>query len=144
MLRSKSGLARIDALDALVEQRYSVTGSVLEDFKDLIELRNELTHPVHLPPGTSDNWPDYLRRIKSLGLLNTTGKTDEDFDLLAQVASHRLFRWAFGVAKVLFQAIVNSDPQRASQFQDLLRNLEAPWFPTSDDDEGMGTLLKMV
>jgi len=144
MLRPTSGVRRIDALDTLVAKRYGITGSILEDFKDLIELRNELTHPVHLPTGTPDNWPDYLRRIKSLGLLNTTGRTDGDYDLLAQVASHRLFRWAFGVVKAVFQAIVSSDPQRVLQFQDLLKNLEAPWFPTTDDDEGMGALLKMV
>jgi hypothetical protein len=60
------------------------------------------------------------------------------------MTSHRLFRWAFGVAKLVFEGIVNSDPQRTSQFQDLLKNLEAPWFPTSDSADGLGALLKMV
>lgn len=143
MLRPNSGVQRIDALDAILEQRYHVTGPLLEDFKDLIELRNELAHPVHLPPGTPDNWPQYLRRIKDLGLLNTTGRSDGDYDLLGQIASHRLFRWAMEVGKRVFQAIVGSDPQRAPQFQHLLSNLEAPWFPTSDD-EGMSVLLSLA
>jgi hypothetical protein len=143
MFRPGSGVQQICALDAILQRRYGVSGSLLEDFKDLYEIRNELTHPVHLPPGTPDNWPDYLRRVKGLGLLNTTGP-DRDYDLLGQVASHRLFRWAIGVTKRVFGGIVSSDPERAPQFQDLLSNLEAPWFPTSDSDEEISVLLKLA
>ena len=143
-LRPNSGFQRIDALDALLEQRYGVTGSLLEDFKDLIELRNELAHPLHHPLGTPDNWPEYLRRVKALGLLNSTGRPDGDYDLLSQIASHRLFRWAMEVVKRVFHAIVNSDPQRAPLFKDRLSNFEAPWFPTSDSDEAMSVLLNLA
>ena len=144
MLRPKSDLQGNIDLNAILEKKYGVSGSLLEDFKDLYEIRNELTHPAHLPPGTPDNWPEYLRRIKDLGLLNTTGRPDGDYDLLAQVASHRLFRWAMEVTKRVFQAIVQSDPQRAPQFQGLLSNLEALWFPTSDSDEGTSVLLSLA
>src|ERR1035437_112165 len=109
MLRPKADLQDIVALDAILEKRYGVSGYLLQDVKDLYEIRNELTHPAHLPPGTPDNWPEYLRRIKALGLLNSTGKSDADYDLLSQVASHKLFLWATDVTKRVFQAIVQSD-----------------------------------
>jgi hypothetical protein len=144
MFRPKSGLHNIVALPTILEQRYGVTGSLLEDFKDLYEIRNELMHPAHLPPGTPDNWPEYLRRIKYVVLLNTTGRPDGDHHLLGQIASHRLFRWAMGIANRVFQAIVQSDPQRAPLYQDLLSNLEAPWFPTSDSEEEMSVLLSLA
>jgi hypothetical protein len=69
---------------------------------------------------------------------------DGDHHLLGQIASHRLFRWAMGVTKRVFQAIVQSDPQRALLYQDLLSNLEAPWFPASDSEEEIGVLLNLV
>jgi hypothetical protein len=144
MLRPNSGLQRIDALDAVLEQRYGVSGSLLEDVKNLIEIRNEVTHPVHLPAGTSDNWPGYLRRIKTLGVLNSTGRSEGDYDLLGQIASHRLFRWAMAVARRVFYAIIESDPERAPQFHDLLSNLDAPWFPKSDSDDELSVLLSLV
>jgi hypothetical protein len=144
ILPPKSDLQDMVALDAILEKRYGVSGSLLEDFKDLHEIRNELTHPVHLPPGTPDNWPEYLRRIKALGLLNTTGRADGDYDLLGQVASHRLFRWAMEATKQVFRAIVQSDLQRAPHFEHLLSNLEAPWFPTADNEEEMCVLLRLA
>jgi hypothetical protein len=138
----KSDLQKILDLPATLERRYGITGSLLEDFKDLYEVRNELIHPAHLPPGTPDNWPEYLRRIKDLGLLNTTGGPDGDHHLLGQIASHRLFGWATDVAKRVFYAIAQSDPQRAPLYRHLLSNLEALWFPASDSEEDMRVLLR--
>jgi hypothetical protein len=65
MFRPKSGLHNIVALPTILEQRYGVTGSLLEDFKDLYEIRNELMHPAHLPPGTADNWPEINWRTET-------------------------------------------------------------------------------
>src|ERR1039457_3171453 len=144
MLRPKSDLTKILDPPAILERRYGVAGSLLDDFKDLYEIRNELMHPAHLPPGTPDNWPEYLRRIKDIGLLNTTGRSDGDHHLLGQIASHRLFRWAMGIANRVFQAIVQREPPRAPLYQDLLSNLEAPWFPTSDSEEEMSVLLSLA
>jgi hypothetical protein len=51
-------------LPSLTETRYGVSGGLLEELRDLIEIRNEIMHPVPLPVGTAANSPDYLRRVK--------------------------------------------------------------------------------
>ena len=109
-----------DSLSKLMETRYGLSGSPLDDLRDLIEIRNEIIHPIPLPAGTPDNWPDYLRHIKQKGLLSTTGDPNADFIMLAQIASHRLFEWAVEVTKVLYGAIVNSNPKKAQLFQHVL------------------------
>lgn len=75
----------------LMKSRYGVSGAVLKDLADLTEIRNEIIHPIPRPPGTPDNWPDYLRHIKQKALLSTTGVPDSDFIMLGQIASHKLF-----------------------------------------------------
>ncbi len=105
------------SLAHLMETRYGVSGSLLEHLRDLIEIRNEIIHPVPLPSGTPDNWPDYLRRVKKKGLLTTTGNPNADYNLLAQVGSHKLFRWAINVTKKLYTAIINSNSAKVQIFQ---------------------------
>lgn len=107
-------------LAVLMETRYGLSGSRLEELRDLIEIRNEIIHPVPVPAGTPDNWPEYLRHVKQMGLLSSTGDPDVDFIMLAQMASHRLFVWAIEVTKSLYNAIVNSNPKKAQLFQNFL------------------------
>jgi hypothetical protein len=102
-----------EPLEKLMRERYGVSGILLQDVRDLVEVRNEIIHPVPLPPGTKDNWPEYLRRVKKMGLLNTTGDPNSDYIMLSQIGSHRLFRWAVEVTKGLYAAIVNSNPAKA-------------------------------
>jgi hypothetical protein len=109
-----------DPLAKLMETRYGLSGRLLEDLRDLIEIRNEIIHPIPLPAGTPDNWPDYLRHIKQKGLLSSTGDPNADYIMLAQIASHRLFEWAVGVTRVLYGAIVNSNPTKSHIFQNFL------------------------
>jgi hypothetical protein len=109
-----------DPLAKLMETRYGLSGRLLEDLRDLIEIRNEIIHPIPLPAGTPDNWPDYLRHIKQKGLLSSTGDPNADYIMLAQIASHRLFEWAVGVTRVLYGAIVNSNPTKSQIFQNFL------------------------
>jgi hypothetical protein len=108
--------------------RYEIAGSLLERYTDLIELRNEVIHPAHAPTGNADNWPDYLRRVKEAGLLNTTGDPRGDYILLSQLASHRLFTWAVAVTRELYEKVIESDPARATQFRRFLSSFEPPWF----------------
>lgn len=104
-------------LTALLERHYGISGDFLEEFRDLIEIRNEIIHPVPLPVGTLDNWPDYLRRIKQQGLLCSTGDPNADYLMLSQMASHDLFKWAVGITERVYEVIVNSDPSKAASYQ---------------------------
>jgi hypothetical protein len=108
----------------IMEARYGVSGGLLQDLKDLVEIRNEIIHPVPLPVGTPDNWPDYLRRIKKKGLLTTTGDPNADYILLAQISSHKLFAWAVEVTKGLYAAIISSNSAKMQMFLPLLDNLK--------------------
>lgn len=89
---------------------------LIEETEYLIEIRNEIIHPVHRPSGTRDNWPDYLLPLKEKGLLQTTGNTDGDYILLDQIASHRLFSWACEVARDVALFIMKSNAQKWSHF----------------------------
>jgi hypothetical protein len=108
--------------------KYKISGPLRERYDDLIELRNEVIHPVHVPTGTSDNWPSYLGRIKKAGLLNSTGDPKGDYILLSQLASHRLFTWAVNVTRDLYEKVIESDPVRATQFRGFLTSFDPPSF----------------
>ena len=99
---------------------YGAASELLTELQDLVEVRNEIIHPVPLPAGTPDNWPDYLRRIKQKGLLSTTGDPAADYILMSQIASHRLFKWAVDVTKSVYSVIVYSNPQKTSMFLPIL------------------------
>ena len=114
----------VDSLVKIMDNRYGVSGCLLQDLQDLVEIRNEIIHPVPLPAGTPDNWPDYLRRVKKKELLTTTGDPNADYILLAQIASHKLFAWAVEVTKCLYSAIINSNPAKMPMFLPLLDNLK--------------------
>ena len=104
-------------LAVLLESRYSVTGDLLEEVRELIEVRNEIIHPVPLPPGTPDNWPDYLRRVKQRGLLSTTGDPKADYIMFSQISSHKLFEWAVELTKKIYETVVYSNPDKVLMFE---------------------------
>ncbi len=101
---------------------YKVSSTLREEIWELSEIRNEIIHPVHMPTGTADNWPDYLRSVKEKGLLQSTGRSDADYILLSQIASHRLFTWACRVTTDLAEVIIRSNPQKLLQFERFLYN----------------------
>lgn len=109
-----------DSLVKIMEARHGVSGVLLQDLRDLVEIRNEIIHPVPLPSGTQDNWPVYLRRVKKKGLLTTTGDPNADYVLLAQIGSHKLFTWAVDVTKGLYEAVINSNAAKMQAFQPFL------------------------
>ncbi len=109
-------------------KNYKISGTLLEDFNNLVELRNEIIHPAHATTGTPDNWPAYLTPIKGRGLLNTTGDPKADYALLGQMASHQLFDWAIEVVRSMYEIIIMSDPNRAPLFIPFLRTFDEPWF----------------
>jgi hypothetical protein len=97
---------------------YAITGDLLDDLNDLIELRNEIIHPARATCGASDNWPPYLSSVKAKGLLTSTGNPKADYSMLAQMASHRLFI-----------RVIESDRDRAHMFRPFLQSFDPPWFP---------------
>ena len=112
-------------------ERYGIDGELLENFRDLIEIRNEIIHPAHAATGRSDNWPAYLDRIKSLGVLESTGEK-HDFVLLSQIASHRLFAWAAQIVSKLYEKVILSDVTRAPLFVGFLSSFEPPRFQVDE------------
>jgi hypothetical protein len=102
----------MEAIPNVLHAKYSVEGEQLTDVRCLCEVRNELVHPVPLPTGTFDNWPDYLRRIKDKRLL--VGNSDPTIHHLffGQMASHELFTWAVFVTYGVYQAVIKSVPDR--------------------------------
>ena len=95
---------------------YNVTGNLLQEAILLNEIRNEIVHPVHLPTGTPDNWPEYLQEIKRMGLLQSTGKVEGDYPFFSQMSSHKLFSWACRVAQNIAACIVRSNSQKSEHF----------------------------
>jgi len=108
-------------------QYYNVPSALRQEIWELSEIRNEIIHPAHMPAGTADNWPEYLRSVKEKGLLQSTGRSDSDYILLAQIASHRLFTWACRVVTDFAEIIIRSNPLRVAQFEPLLDNWKSIW-----------------
>jgi hypothetical protein len=111
--------------------QYGIADDLRENFEDLIELRNEIIHSSHATTGTPDNWPPYLQRIKTLGLLESTGE-EHDYVLLTQIASHRLFAWAVQIVRALYERVIDqvhtTDPSRVYFVAGHLTSFDPPWF----------------
>jgi len=117
MLSPKRDEERIKDLDRkalhdLFKQWYAIPDELYDDLKLLGELRNELIHPAHTSTGTADNWPEYLKRIKEKGLLQSTGDPAGDYIMLSQIASHRLLVWAIDLTEQLWQIVFRAHPEK--------------------------------
>ena len=117
----------LTGLVELLETRYGVQGKLLEEARGLIEVRNEMVHPVPLPTGTEDDCPTHLRHLKQAGLLESTGEAT-DIPFMTQLASHRLFVWSFRVTRDLFQCVVNSNNEKTGWFQPFVEQLTSIGF----------------
>lgn len=113
----------LGGLIQLLETRYAVQGKLLDEARNLLEVRNEMVHPVPLPTGTGDNWPTYLRKLKEDGLAESTGESP-DYNFMAQLGSHRLFAWACRVTHDLFQQVVYSNREKSAIFQGFVDEFE--------------------
>jgi hypothetical protein len=119
-----------DALDELAAPddfgkmltRYRVEEPLRSEALLLQEVRNEIIHPVHRPTGTPDNCPDYLRPLKSQGLLQSTGKVNSDYIFLSQLQSHRLLKWACRVTCDLAAKVIQSNPAKIAAFGGFIEN----------------------
>jgi hypothetical protein len=66
-------LARDPNEIALLQVAYGIGPQTIEQLCLVYEVRNEIVHPSHRPSGTPDSTPDYIRPLKALGVLETTG-----------------------------------------------------------------------
>ena len=86
-------------------KHYDDTSGLESSLRTLAEVRNEIVHPTHLPAGTSHGTPEYLVSLRTLGLLQSSGRDDVDYVWIDQLKSHRLFAHTFsviaGAAKVI-------------------------------------------
>lgn len=79
---------------AVLTKHYSVPADLREQLELLVEVRHEIIHPSHRPGAEKNSTPAYLRPLRDAGLLQTAGVA-ADYLWLAQLLSHRLFRWVF-------------------------------------------------
>lgn len=73
----------------------------------LVQVRNEIAHPAHLPGGDESNTPAYLEPLQAAGLLQSTGSV-ADYTWISQLQSHRLFRWAFATVRHTVEVLLAS------------------------------------
>jgi hypothetical protein len=105
------------ALSKVLKTRYGVSGELLKDFQCLCEVRNEILHPIPLPTGTADNWPNYLRRIKEKKLLVEHPDSNVHYTFFDQLASHDLFAWSVYVTYGVYQALISYIPNRGMMLE---------------------------
>jgi|HubBroStandDraft_6_1064221.scaffolds.fasta_scaffold03395_13 hypothetical protein len=104
-------------LPKLLSERYGMSGKLLKEFECLCEIRNEIVHPVPLPTGTKDNWPDYIRRVKDKRVVIEHPEPNTHYTFFAQMASHDLFAWAVVITREAYKAVIHSYPGQGGLFQ---------------------------
>jgi hypothetical protein len=92
----------------LLKDRYALSDDLLQRLAMLYEIRNEMIHPSHRPSGTPDQTPEYLRPLKQLGVLQSSGSPDSDYPWMAQLQSHRLFIWAFSCIEEVATVLIHT------------------------------------
>ena len=107
----------LEPLPEVLSTRYGLSGELLTDFECLCEIRNEIVHPVPLPPGPSDNWPEYLRRVKNKKITIEHPEPNVHYTFFAQMASHDLFAWSVFVTHHAYEAVIHSFPDRGGLLQ---------------------------
>jgi hypothetical protein len=125
-------------LPKLLSEKYRMSGELLKDFESLCEIRNEIVHPVPLPTGTNDNWPEYLRRVKDKRVAVEHPEPDTHYTFFAQMASHDLFAWAVVITREAYKAVIHSYPDRGGLLQFFLTTF-ANFAPPKHDPPPGGT-----
>lgn len=100
---------------------YEVPDKLKEKMELLLEVRHEIIHPAHLPSGEKHNTPAYLEKLRAEGILQSTGK-QSDYVFVAQMQSHKLFRWAFETIREVVELILASHRGDKSVLQPMLES----------------------
>lgn len=119
-------------LPKVLSEKYGLSGELLKDFECLCEIRNEIVHPVPLPTGSNDNWPEYLRRVKDKRVAVEHPEPGTHYTFFAQMASHDLFAWAVCVTRAAYETVIYSLPDRGGPLQLFLTTF-ANFAPTGRD-----------
>jgi hypothetical protein len=107
--KSMARLAKDPNEIGLISEKYqSGNPNVAIDIALLYEVRNEIVHPAHTPSGTTHNTPTNMLPLRDRRLLRSAGKDDGDYGWIAQLQSHRLFRWAFFTVERVAEAVLST------------------------------------
>jgi hypothetical protein len=87
-------LARFPNDVSVIAKHYKPSDDLKQRLELLYEVRNELVHPAHRPGSEPHGTPAYLAKLRRDGLLQSTG-SDSDYVWIAQLQSHKLYKWAF-------------------------------------------------
>jgi hypothetical protein len=108
--RDESSLIRLaqdqNEIDLICEKYVGANTEVAVDIALLQEVRNEIVHPSHTPAGTKHNTPTNMLPLRHRGLLQSTGQEERDYTWIAQLQSHRLFRWGFFTIERIAKAVL--------------------------------------
>jgi len=122
MLRDNSTdtvVAGVDPIQKVLNQ-YPLPGELRQDVLALIEIRNQVIHPAHVPFGRPE-WPGSVQRLRDRKVLD--GNTPQSGgDVLVLLASHRLFEWAVRRCAEVVTIVAETD-DRSMVFRGCARNL---------------------
>lgn len=104
---SMGRLAGPNEVGLITEKYVGVGTQAAIDIVLLYEVRNEIVHPAHTPAGTKHNTPVNMLPLRERGLLQSTGRDDCDYEWIAQLQSHRLFRWSFLTIEGIAKAVID-------------------------------------
>lgn len=90
---------------SLLRDRYLIEGQQMIELDLFYEVRNEIIHPAPRSVGTDDQTPDYLRSLRTKGLLSTFADDPPGGHAwMHQLQSHKLFEAVFqGIECVMLQ-----------------------------------------
>jgi len=123
LLKDNSGVRAVagDADPRTVLKLYPLPYDLQHDLEALIEIRNQIVHPSPVPFGKPE-WPNSLQRLRDRKVLD--GNTPQSgTDVLALLASHRVFEWAVAKCAEALDVVAASDPDRSWTFHQLAENL---------------------
>lgn len=91
----------------VVLKHYPVSPDLRQKLLLLGEVRNEIIHPAHRPGAEKNGTPTYLKPLRDLGLLQSTGR-DTDYIWISQLQSHKLLTWAFATVGATVEILLST------------------------------------
>lgn len=89
---------------------YDVDEQLIKNLQFAYEIRNEISHPSHMPSGTSSGTPEYLTLLREKELL-------EKGIWISQLQSHKLFYWVAEIVESVVAVILNNHHKNKKEMQ---------------------------